>query len=301
MIKSKDPSLYVLEIDSKKQYFEYHCVRCGKCCHIWEIEIQKEDIDNWESDNRLNLLKNIQIYPQSISVMNLGLIQRLAEMDLKKMDLSNINYIRSIIGKDQVNIGPLIQELMTKQELQITGETIEEIQKILEFQGQIIGFYITGEVKDIAHNITKNVDELKNFILKNHDYQGEPSVDRWGNPIQDPLMNELKIRMPEYFHEQHGLFKGKVPHWLLGIQYGPRGIFSPNSFQAIKEGWRRGLSYYLIYELAGGCGFLKNNLCSIHEYKPIACKLFPSNRRALDPTADIHFLESCKGLKRLLG
>ena len=47
------------------------------------------------------------------------------------------------------------------------------------------------------------------------------------------------------------------------------------------------------------CGFLEENLCSIHDFKPIACNLFPYNRNQLDPDADRLFIESCMGLKRL--
>ncbi|MHA1335652.1 MAG: YkgJ family cysteine cluster protein [Promethearchaeota archaeon] len=52
--------------------------------------------------------------------------------------------------------------------------------------------------------------------------------------------------------------------------------------------------------MKGHCEFLVNNLCSIHEYKPKACKLFPYNRKKLEQGEYEFIISVCKGLKRLL-
>jgi len=301
MIESKDPNLYILNINSETQYYEYHCVRCGKCCHIWEIEIQQEDVEKWASEGREKLLQYIQLYPKSISVMNLGLIQRLAGIKHVEPSIKHVTLIRNLFDTSNFDVDASIERIFSNEDKLISENTKEKIKSIIYVQTQIIGYYLTYDIKDLDKKIIQNIDHLREFILTNHHYLGEPKVDRWGAPIKDPTIDELKIKLPQFFDEKIGIFQGKVPHWLLGnYGYGPRAILSPKTFNTIKDGWDMGLSYYLIYELGGGgCGFLKNNLCSIHEYKPLACKLFPSNRVNLDPTADKHFLESCKGLKRI--
>jgi Fe-S-cluster containining protein len=300
MIQSKDPNLFTLDVNNEKQYFRYHCVRCGKCCHIWEIEIIEEDLENWSQEKRIELLEYIQIYPKSISVMNLGLIQNLAEIEVSEISLDQISFVSSIFNRERIDANALLEEIISREKEEINDETRNKIKKILDIQNQIIGYYLTGEVKELDDLIISNIDRLRDFVLKNHNYLGEPKVDKWGRVIKDPTLEELKIKIPEYFDEEKGLFKGKIPHWMLGINYGPRAILSPKNFEVIKEGWQHNLTYYLIYELYGGCGFLKNNLCSIHEYKPLACKEFPFNRRRLSQEADSIFLQTCKGLKRIL-
>ncbi|MHA1147101.1 MAG: YkgJ family cysteine cluster protein [Promethearchaeota archaeon] len=300
MKKNRDPNLLTLKLSEKTHFFEYKCIRCGICCHIWEIEIQPEDIQKWTIENREELLYYIQIYPQSISVMNLGLIQRLAGKEKEDFNLGGITFIRKLTEREKLDKQVLIQKIVSHLNLESNEDLNHKLDLILNLQDKIIGYYLIGDVSELDESIIKKISELKDFILKNHEYLGEPKVDRWGNPLEDSTLNYLKQQLPQYFDEKFGILKGKIPHWLLGINYGPRAILSPKSFEVITEGWKKGLSYYLIYELQGGCGFLKNNLCSIHEYKPLACKLFPYNRRKLDLEADKLFLETCKGLKKIL-
>ena len=58
----------------------------------------------------------------------------------------------------------------------------------------------------------------------------------------------------------------------------------------------------LINELYGGCGFLdqKNNLCTIHNIKPKECREYPYDKRILNEKEHKRFLETCKGLKRIM-
>ena len=300
MIQSKDPLLFTLKINNETQYFKYNCVRCGECCHIWDIEIPREDVERWSKENRTELLEYIQIYPKSISVMNLGLVQHLAEIDVSEIDLEQITFVSSIFNRERIDVDALIERIIAQEKNEINENTRNKIKKILHIQNKIIGHYLTGEDKELDEKIISNINKLRDFILKNHEYLGEPKFDRKGRPIKDPNLEELKVRLPEYFDEEKGLFKGKIPHWMLGLNYGPKAILSPKSYQVMIAGYEYHLKYYLIYEIYGGCGFLKNNLCSIHDYKPKACKEFPFNRRRLNQEADSLFLQTCKGLKRIL-
>jgi Fe-S-cluster containining protein len=299
MVKSKDPNLFVLKVENEMQYFRYNCIRCGKCCHEYEIEIIKDDVEQWIADNREELLAFIQIYPPSMAIMNLGFIEELLGLSISEIDLSKINLIRSLDSIKKFNVKGFMEEIMKKYE-ELSQDTLSKVKIVLETQSQLIGYFYTDEVKELDEQIETKLFQIRDFILSSHNYLGEPLVDRRGNPIKDPLMTRLKLEMPQIFDENYGVTKGKFPHWFLGIKYSPRSILSPKSFRAIKEGWNCRLKYYLIYELQGGCGFQKNNLCSIHEYKPTACKEFPYTRKKLSPKADSIFLQSCKGLKRIL-
>ena len=88
MIKSKDRNLFVLKTGAKKGYYKYQCIKCGKCCHEYDIRIQKEDIDKWEQVGKMGFLRYIQINPQSIAMGNLELFQKFGDKEIKNLDLS---------------------------------------------------------------------------------------------------------------------------------------------------------------------------------------------------------------------
>ncbi len=79
MINSKDRNLFVLKTGSKRRYYKFHCIKCGKCCHEYDIKIQMEDIDKWEHLGREEFLKYIQINPRNIAMGDLELFQKFGD------------------------------------------------------------------------------------------------------------------------------------------------------------------------------------------------------------------------------
>jgi len=283
MVKSKDKNLFILKIGSEVQYYRYKCVKCGNCCHEYDIGIQEEDVLKWQKLGKGEFLKNIQIDPTSIAMGNLKLFQGLGEDDIQDVDLQD--YYKAIEKNEK-----------------LSEETQKKIKRIHAILNEVSSYFFGEKRKSISEDLKEKLNALRNFILHNHEYCGEPLVDRWGNPIEDPVMEELTEELPQFFHKEFGKYKGKLPHWLLGSEYGYRAILSPKNFQVIKEGWKRGVRYQLISELQGGCGFLNRNtnLCSIHEIKPKACREFPYQRKGkLKEDKDEIFLKTCKGLKRI--
>lgn len=119
----------------------------------------------------------------------------------------------------------------------------------------------------------ERINMLKKFILKTHDFQGEGMKD---------------IDFP------HDFLPG----------YGYRAIFSPKSFKIVFKGERLGLKYILIMERRDECEFLSNNLCSIHNYKPLTCKGYPFVLKKITDLKDFErrmekALSICKGFKQI--
>lgn len=110
-------------------------------------------------------------------------------------------------------------------------------------------------------DFNKKLDELKDFILLNHDYLGK------GPPL--PIYTFL----PNL---------GRTP------------ILIPKNFNILMKGLERGLIYILRFEIGGYCPFLKENLCSINEFKPNVCKSFPYDKLG-ELRMDNFFLKNCKG------
>jgi len=108
------------------------------------------------------------------------------------------------------------------------------------------------------------LQELKDFILKNHSYLGK------GPPL---------------------------PIYTILTKLGRTPILVPKNLNILIEGLKWGLVYIIKYESGGSCPFLRDNLCSIHEIKPKACKLFPYNEKG-ELRVDDFFIKICKGLKR---
>ncbi|MGQ4874656.1 MAG: YkgJ family cysteine cluster protein [Promethearchaeia archaeon] len=300
LINRKDPNLLIFNIGNRKYYYKFNCLKCGKCCSQFEIEILRDDVDKWEKENRIEILKGIQIFPKSISIMNLGLIANIYGINIKNIDLSQITIIRDLLNIENFNYEAFISELKSKGYNNLSEINIEKIKNVIFAQTELLKHFFTRTPIKIEQGILNRLTELRHFILNNHIYLGEPKFDKNGNIIQDSLITELKQHLPQFYDEKSGILKGKIPHWLLGSPYSSRSIFSPKNFNVIKEGWNFGLQYYLIYELKGHCEFLVNNLCSIHEYKPKACKLFPYNRKKLEQGEYEFIISVCKGLKRLL-
>lgn len=57
MLISKVKNLFTLKIGRKTQFYRYKCVKCGNCCHEYDVSIQKEDIIKWENMGKTEFLK----------------------------------------------------------------------------------------------------------------------------------------------------------------------------------------------------------------------------------------------------
>ncbi len=109
------------------------------------------------------------------------------------------------------------------------------------------------------------LDELKEYILKNHVYLGK------GWP---PL--PIYTFLPDL---------GRTP------------ILVPKNLNVLLEGLKWELVYVILFEVGGYCPFLKDNLCSIHEIKPNVCRSFPYNEEG-DLKIDEFFIKICQGLTK---
>lgn len=107
-------------------------------------------------------------------------------------------------------------------------------------------------------------NDLINFILNNHDYVGEGEL---------PL--PIKTFIP-------------------GM--GNRPILTPHSFEIILKGFKYNIIYILKLNL-NTCPLFEDNLCSIHEIKPIECSAFPYTVSG-ELKVDVFMLKICKGLKK---
>jgi Fe-S-cluster containining protein len=105
------------------------------------------------------------------------------------------------------------------------------------------------------------------FIVSNHTYDGEGS----GFTIHRPYLRR---------------------------GWSSRPILHPNSFDVIIKGVKFGLEYIMSNDLGGQCPFLRENVCSIHEIKPLVCKNFPYTEKGKLRT-EKRLLEICKGIQKL--
>ncbi|MFX1451658.1 MAG: YkgJ family cysteine cluster protein [Promethearchaeota archaeon] len=135
----------------------------------------------------------------------------------------------------------------------LAGFHIEEINTLQK---------ITETYKE--NEVNEKLEDLKQFILKNHIYFGK------GSPL--PIYTFL----PDL---------GRTP------------ILIPKNFQIILEGLEWGLVYTLKFEDGGYCPFLEENLCSIHKIKPNVCRSFPYNKDG-ELKIDEYFLKICKGITK---
>lgn len=126
----------------------------------------------------------------------------------------------------------------------------------------------SSAIKEIRKNcINKAYDEkfneLINFIQRNHFYRGK-----------------------EYTLLRYYTF-------LPNMRHNP--ILTPKTFEIVLEGLNKGLDYIINLDSKGFCPFLKLNLCSIHHFKPLACKRFPYKKNGTLRDGE-YFLSICKGI-----
>lgn len=117
------------------------------------------------------------------------------------------------------------------------------------------------------------LERIRKFVLDNHDYLGEGT----GNL---PVHSYFSFFFPvnTYFEEV-----GNMP------------IFRPQSFVVMLTGMDMGVKYVLSFDSLGQCFFLKENLCSIQEIKPVACQEFPFDQVGSLRTAE-RVLDICRGI-----
>lgn len=106
--------------------------------------------------------------------------------------------------------------------------------------------------------------ELADFILKNHEYVGKDVL-----PLPIYTFIEDLGRMP---------------------------ILIPHDIRIVLKGQKLGIVYILKYDLQKKCPFLKENLCSIHDIKPIDCRMFPYKDDG-SLKQDKNLLKICNGYK----
>jgi Fe-S-cluster containining protein len=180
-------------------------VLCGECCRAgYEVEIEREDIKKWMKLEKLELLENIIIRPESIST--------------KKRN--NIKLREGVLLKKN---------------------------------------------KKTYSNSYKKVKSLIKFILKTHLYFGK-----------NCLRKNITTIIPN-------------------LDYDP--LLVPKTFKNMLKGLDHGLKYIIKNDIYGKCPFLKLNLCSINQIKPINCKLFPYTKEGILRN-DYPFLAICCGLKK---
>lgn len=119
----------------------------------------------------------------------------------------------------------------------------------------------------------KRLEIMRNFVLDNHDYNGE---------------SEASLPVYSYFS-----FFFPVETYFGGI--GPFPIFRPRSFTVMLKGLNLEVKYVLSFDSHGHCIFLNENLCSIHEIKPVACQKFPFNQDG-SLRVDERVLDICQGI-----
>jgi len=119
----------------------------------------------------------------------------------------------------------------------------------------------------------KRLETIRNFVLENHDYHGE---------------GETNLPVYSYFS-----FFFPVDTYFEGV--GPLPIFRPRSFKVILKGMDLEVKYVLSFDSHGHCIFLNENLCSIHEIKPVACQKFPFKQDG-SLRLDERVLDICQGI-----
>ncbi|MFX1606219.1 MAG: YkgJ family cysteine cluster protein [Promethearchaeota archaeon] len=149
------------------------------------------------------------------------------------------------------------------------GESVIEIPGLVERRGE------NEEFNKVEFE--KRLETMRNLVLENHDYCGE---------------GETNLPVYSYFS-----FFFPVDVYFEGV--GPFPIFRPQAFTVILKGMDLGVKYVLSFDSHGQCNFLEEDLCSIHEIKPVACQRFPFNQDGA-LRVDERVLEICCGINSSL-
>ena len=150
------------------------------------------------------------------------------------------------------------------QYIQIDPKTISE-EGLAGFHIEEKNAVLILKKKYSGKELEKKLEELINFIEENHYYAG---------------INEFPLPI-------YTIIPGKEK----------RPIFVPKSFEVMKKGLKRGISYMIFKPISGECPLLKDNLCSIQNIKPEECKLFPYDENG-ELDLEEYRISICKGLKK---
>lgn len=172
---SNDIKVLQLHYQGKDHYFRFKCKKCGKCCRQYDVEICEDDVKKWKTLGKTEFLYAIQMQPESISMGNLELFQRLGDESIQNFNLHK--YMTTHTHKPQ--------------------DTDEKniFNTIIQIRDMITTSYIKkGSSKALPSPIRQKFLDLIRFISEEHKYVGEPRMDRGGNHIL-------------------GIFH--LPHWLF--------------------------------------------------------------------------------------
>ncbi|MHA1148933.1 MAG: galactokinase [Promethearchaeota archaeon] len=111
-------------------------------------------------------------------------------------------------------------------------------------------------------------------------------------------LEELK----KFIDEKH-IYLGEsiypLPIYTIIEKYGRNPILIPKSFIVMKDGWKTwGLVYRISFGTSRACHFLENNICNIHNIKPLECKAFPYDKEGY-LRKDEFILKVCNGYKEI--
>jgi Fe-S-cluster containining protein len=103
-------------------------------------------------------------------------------------------------------------------------------------------------------------------------YVNKEDVEKWKKLIKKKILDYIVLN-PKCINVN---IEAKLNFLLQDIDY--LQVIIPRSFYSILKGLELGLEYILKPDISGKCPFLKSNLCSIQDFKPIGCIMFPINK-----------------------
>jgi Fe-S-cluster containining protein len=103
-------------------------------------------------------------------------------------------------------------------------------------------------------------------------YINKEDVEKWKRLIKKGLLDFIVVN-PKCIPVN---IETKLNFLLRDIDY--LQLIIPKSINSILKGLELGWEYILKTDVSGKCPFLNSNLCSIHDFKPIGCKMFPYNK-----------------------
>jgi Fe-S-cluster containining protein len=121
-------------------------------------------------------------------------------------------------------------------------------------------------IREKYNNFDSKIEELKDFIKKNHLFYGRNCLRQYNKTF------------------------------LSNLGFDP--VLVPKNFDYIIKGLNYGLEYIIKTDVSGTCPFLTLNLCSIHDFKPMGCKNFPYTKNKC-LRKDNLFSSICSGLKKV--
>jgi len=120
--------------------------------------------------------------------------------------------------------------------------------------------------------ISVNIETKLNSEIENIKKRINKQYDNFDWKIEE-LINFLKENHPYY---SRSLLRQYIKTILPDIDY--IRMIIPKSFNSILIGLEFGWEYIIKTDISGKCPYLDSNLCSIHDFKPIGCKMFPINK-----------------------